>query len=119
MQWHGGTAIFVRFSTKQLCRGLVFTAGAGILSLDRRASKAKHHIFLHALHNEFVHIAKLTSVTLVEYQHDVLFLQYLAQLLVLVVDAWLHQVRQFLYRGDDDMTVVVLHLALQYPCRCV
>ena len=108
-------SLLVRFTTKQLCRRAVFTAFVGIDSKDRCSCEAEHHIAFHTFGNQLVHFAKLTSVTLVEYQYDILFLQHLTQLFVLVIDGRFHQVREFLYRSDDDMTVVVFHLFLQHP----
>ena len=55
----------------------------------------------------------------VEYQHDVLLCQYLAQAFVLVVDVGLHQVRQLLYRRDDDVHRRVFQLFQQHAGRRV
>ena len=63
-----------------------------------------------------MHLSELTTVTLVEYQHDILFGQHLAQFFILVVDVGLHQVRQFLNRRDDNAHAVILQLLLQDTC---
>ena len=111
--------VVVRFSAKQLCGGHILAAGPCIDGKDGCSRKAKHHILLHTFHNVFVHVAKLASVTFVEDQHDVFFLQYLAQPFVVVVDVRFHQVRQLLNRGDDDAHIVILQLFQQDSCRRV
>ena len=66
-----------------------------------------------------MHITKLRTMALVEYQHDILFRQHLAQLFVLIPRGRLHQVREFLYCGDDDAHVVILQLFQQDTGRSV
>ena len=106
-------AVLVRFSAKQLCRRLILTSRTCIDGEDGCSREAKHHVFLDPLGDDGMHIAKLASVALVEYQHDILFGQNLAQFLVLVPEVGLHQVRQFLDGRDDDGGVIILDLLQQ------
>ena len=102
--------LIVGFASKQLSRRRVLAAFMRIDRKDRCTSEAKHQILLESFGNILAHIPELTSVTLVEYQHDVLFLQHLAQFLVVVIELGFHQVRQLLDCRDDDVTVVTLQL---------
>ena len=78
MQGFRGLAILVQFSTKQLGCGGVSATCTGIHGKDRCASKAKHHVFLHPLGNQLMHVAKLRTMALIENQHNVLLRHHLA-----------------------------------------
>ena len=119
MQGFRGLAILVQFSTKQLGGGGVSATCTGIHGKDGCTSESEHHILLHPLGNQFVHVAKLRAVALIEYQHNVLLRHHLAQFLVTVPCGWFHQVREFLDGGDDDVHVVILNLFQQDTRRGV
>ena len=112
-------SLLVRLSTKQLCCRRIFATLMGIYCKDRCAGKSEHQILLESLGNVLAHITKLTPVTLVEYQHDVFFLQHLAQSFIVVIELRFHQVRQLLYRGNDDVAIVSLQLVQQHTGRAV
>ena len=109
----------VRLASEELGCGGVLTALIGVYGEDGRTCEAKHHVALHPARDELMHFSKLASVAFVKDEHDVLLLQDFAKLLVTIVDAGLHQVRQLLNRRDDDVAIVVLHLPLQHTSRCV
>ena len=105
--------VVVGLSTEKLRRSQIFAATATVDGKDGRSRETEHHVFLHPFGDDFVHVAELTPVTLVEYQHDVLPSQYLAQLFVLIPRLRFHQVRQFLYGRNDDTHIIVFQLFLE------
>ena len=114
-----GLSVLVWFASEELCCGGVLAALIGVYGEDGCTCEAKHHVALQSACDELVHFSKLASVAFVEDEHDVLLLQDFAELFVTVVDAGLHQVRQLLNGGDDDVAIVVLHLPLQHAGRGV
>ena len=112
-------SLLVRLAAKQLCCRRVFAAFMCIDCKDGSTCKTKHQILLESLGNVLAHISKLTPVTLVENQHDVFFLQYLSQSFIVVIELGFHQVRQLLYRGNDDVAIVSLQLVQQHTGRAV
>ena len=107
MQCFCWSAIFIKLATKELCSCCIFTASTGINGKDGSTRKAKHQVTLHAFGNKFVHIAKLTTMALIEYQYNIVLCQHLTQLLILLPSLWLQQVRQLLYGCNNDMTIII------------
>ena len=110
MQRFRRLAVLVRLTAEELGGCRVFATRIGVDGEDGCTCESEHHVFLHPFGDEFVHVAKLRTVALVEYQHDIFLRQHLAQFLVLIPRLGLHQVRQFLDGGDDDVHRVILQL---------
>ena len=81
----------------------------GILCKYRRAGEAEDMVFVEALHNQFVHIAKLRTVTLIEDDDDVLVVYG-------VLMFGLAELIEFLDRGNDDTIFFLAQLFVQYGC---
>ena len=110
VQGFGRLSLIIRLTTKQLGCGAVLTTFVGIDRKDGCTRESKHHVAFHAPCNQLVHLTELTPMAFIENQYDILFSQHFAQTFVVVIDLWLHQVRQLLNSGNDDIHIVVLHL---------
>ena len=79
----------------------------GVLREDRCAGKAEDVVFVEALYDQFVHIAELRTVTLIEDDDD-----------MFVVDGvlmfGLAELVEFLDSRDDDTIFVLTQLFVQY-----
>ena len=118
MQRFDRLSVLVGLATKQLGCGAVFAALMGVYGKYWRTRKSEHKIALELACYLLAHIAELRAMTLVEYQHNVIFCKHLFQLFI-IVKLGLHQVRQLLYGGDDDAYVIVFKLLQQYSRRTV
>ena len=86
------------------------------MSVDREnrgSCKSKHKVALELAGYLLAHIAKLWAMTLVEDKYYIIFCQYLLQLLV-AVEFRFHQVREFLYGGNDYVDIIILQLSQKY-----
>ena len=96
---------------ERLCRGEELrTPCPGRISREnRRTGKAKQVVLFEVLDDSHVHIAKLTAMTLVKDNNNVLAVYLMPGVL-------LDERSQLLYRCDDDPRIRVFHLSLQ-DCR--
>ena len=99
----------VYFASKHLCSGLIVTLAifVGVLREYRSACESEHHVFLERLRHQLVHVAKLRTVALVEYQHHVVLQQFHALV-------FLQHDGQLLYRGYYYPCRFVVQLSFQY-----
>ena len=108
-------ALRVKLATKHISRGhCVALHSTCVYAEDRSACKAKHYVFIEVALYQFLHLAKLRAVTLVEDEHKrfikhFLFYFFLSQ-----------QGGHLLYGGDYYLRFLFLaQLFQQYSAVCI
>ena len=95
--------------TKHLsgCHQVCLSCYIGIIREDGRSCEAKDIVLLELLRNGCMHLAKLTTMTLVEYHHYMLVVH-------IHIFVTLHKYGKLLDCGNDNMTGWIIQLSFQY-----
>lgn len=99
--------IMYAFSEEHFCGLCDFSLRLSVDLKTRCAGKSEELSLLEMPNNVLVHITKLTAVTLVDDEDNLLVLIGIHNLCILRT---LHSVRHLLHRCDDELSVFVLHL---------